>query len=84
MHGRAGKAELDRLDREWVEKRESLSSRWTGFASRIAPQSFVLFGLFVIGLSLFGIARGIRMSNAHEKAHQEYELERQELLARFK
>lgn len=77
MHGRAGKAELDRLDQEWVEKRESLSSRWTGFASRIAPQSFVFFGLFVI-------ARGIRMSNAHEKAHQEYELERQELLARFK
>jgi hypothetical protein len=44
----------------------------------------VFLGLFVIGLSLFGIARGIRMSKAHEEAHQEYELERQELLARFK
>ena len=84
MHGRAVKAELDRLDREWVEKRESLSSRGTGFASRLAPQSFVFLGLFVIDLSLFGIARGIRMSNAHEEAHQEYEVERQELLARFK
>lgn len=54
---------------------------WIGFAAKMgAPGIFPLFGLLFIGLAFFGMVSGASKASDYQRAHDEYQSKRRELM----
>ncbi|RYD47332.1 MAG: hypothetical protein EOP85_05690 [Verrucomicrobiaceae bacterium] len=102
--------DLERLDREWESRRQSLLVRnkqghvsepssvgsvaggfvaiavgvvWIIATSSMHAPLFPIFGLLIIGVAIYGMVSGTNKATAFKSGRENYESEREDLIARL-